>query len=104
MGSRGRRDVLLKLADLWEKESSTLAKLESFNNGSPIGISEFIMKDLCNEWRYNAGWADKIEGRVVQSAEEGLHVYTRREPIGVCGMIVPWNLPLWCLVVKLATH
>ncbi|KAL0482203.1 aldehyde dehydrogenase [Acrasis kona] len=102
MGATGRRDVLLRLADLWEKESEELAKLESFNNGSPINLSMYITKDLVNEWRYNAGWADKIEGRVVQSCKNDLHVYTRREPIGVCGMIVPWNLPLWCLVVKLA--
>ena len=42
--------------------------------------------------RYFAGWADKIHGKVIETTEERLN-YTRHEPIGVCGAIIPWNFP-----------
>ncbi|KAL6066357.1 Retinal dehydrogenase 1, variant 2 [Balamuthia mandrillaris] len=101
MSGSKRRDLLLKLATLWEREAPALGKLEALNNGTLPAFQGAVIGALANDWRFNAGWADKIDGRVVE-ASPGTHTYVRREPIGVCGLILPWNVPLWTLVVKLA--
>jgi len=60
-----------------------------------------VIGGLVNDWRYHAGWADKVDGRQLEVAP-GTHCYVKREPLGVCGLILPWNVPLWTMVVKLA--
>lgn len=100
-GHKGRRNTLLKFADLLEKHADELATLESFNNGSPLPLASLFIKNCPDDVRYFAGWCDKVDGRVV-SVDGPFHVYTRREPIGVCGMILPWNVPVWALLIKLA--
>lgn len=89
---RGR--LLFRLADLIERDRVYLASLETLDNGKPYtnsfsGDVELVIKNL----RYFAGWADKLQGKTIPT--DGPHfAYTRHEPIGVCGQIIPWNFPL----------
>ncbi|XP_071791693.1 aldehyde dehydrogenase, mitochondrial-like [Asterias amurensis] len=97
--TRGR--LLSKLADLIERDQNYLASLETLDNGKPYSISiavdlQMVIKCL----RYYAGWADKIEGKTIP-VDGDFFCYTRQEPIGVCGQIIPWNFPLLMLAWKL---
>lgn len=103
MGTRGRQELLLKFSVLWKTKIDELAELESLNNGTSVTLQRSVIEGLLNEIRYHAGFCDKIDGRVVgvDGTMSEYHVYTVREPIGVCAMIIAWNLPLWCLIVKM---
>ena len=94
---RGR--LMIKLADLIEKEAEELAILESLNCGKTITDSRGDLQGVCNTLRYYAGWADKIEGRTVPVKGNFLS-YTLRQPVGVVGQIIPWNFPLLMLAWK----
>ncbi|MEK6800103.1 MAG: aldehyde dehydrogenase family protein [Planctomycetota bacterium] len=97
---RGR--LLYKLADLIEKNARELAALETLDNGKPIRDS--LTSDVPSTaaiFRYFAGWADKIHGKVLPVAGP-FHTYTRHEPVGVCGQIIPWNFPMLMLAHKWA--
>jgi len=100
-----RRDRLLKLADLIERDREFLQELESLDNGKPIGVggrygSSIDLHLVIQCYRYYAGWADKIMGNTVP-VDGNNFCYTRREPIGVCGCIIPWNFPLLMQAWKL---
>lgn len=88
-----RRELLYKLGDLIEENAEKLASIEAVDAGmlyrDSMGLSVPQAAEAC---RYFAGWADKIDGRSVK-IPQGM-AYTRREPIGVCAAIVPWNCPL----------
>lgn len=89
---RGRR--LNRLADLIEKNLEELAALETLDNGKPINDSRAVDLPLVIDcFRYYAGWADKIHGQTIP-VRGPFFTYTRREPVGVCGQIIPWNFPL----------
>ncbi|HUE52571.1 MAG TPA: aldehyde dehydrogenase family protein [Terriglobales bacterium] len=89
---RGR--LIWKLADLVEKNIDELAELETLDNGKPIFESRYVdMPMVIDVLRYYAGWATKIHGETVNTFETAF-TYTLREPVGVVGMIVPWNFPL----------
>lgn len=88
---RGR--LLSNLADLIETHSETLASIESSNNGKPMSLSRIDVQLSADCIRNYGGWANKIYGDVVDSGE-GYFNYIRREPIGVCGQVIPWNFPL----------
>ena len=108
-----RERLLLKLADLIEKNAQTLAELESIDNGKSAVIAKVIDVSVAVSClRYMAGWATKIEGSTLDISVPYIpggefHAYTRREPVGVVGAIVPWNFPLlltcWKLGPALAT-
>jgi len=94
---RERGAVLYRLADLIEENQEELAALEVLNNGKPI--REVRAADLplvIATFRYFAGWADKIYGETipVDRAMGNFLCYTKREPVGVCGQIIPWNFPM----------
>ena len=94
MNARERGRLLYKLADLIEQNIDELAALETLDNGKPINDSRNIDLPLVIEcYRYYAGWADKIEGRTIP-VNGPYFTYTRHEPVGVCGQIIPWNFPL----------
>lgn len=98
-----RAMLLFKLADLIDAHADALAELETLNNGKPLRVSRkgdlpYVTKHL----RYQAGWADKIEGTTIPVTYPNQFVYTRREPLGVVGAIIPWNFPLLMAVWKLA--
>jgi len=88
-----RGKLLVKLADLIEKNLDLLAAVESLDNGKAIGMAKGDVGMVAGCLRYYGGWADKIEGKVMDTNPETF-TYTRQEPIGVCGQIIPWNFPL----------
>jgi aldehyde dehydrogenase (NAD+) len=94
MFARERGRLMYKLADLIEKNKDELAALESLDNGKPLRDS--LAADLplvIDCYRYYAGWADKNEGRTIP-INGPYFCYTRHEPVGVVGQIIPWNFPL----------
>ncbi len=91
-GERGR--LIWKLADLLENNIDEFAELETLDNGKPIFESRYVdMPMVVDVLRYYAGWATKTYGETVNTFETAF-TYTLREPVGVVGMIVPWNFPL----------
>jgi aldehyde dehydrogenase (NAD+) len=101
MSARDRGRLMMKWADLIDEHAEELARLEVLDNGKPIGEAlGYDIPSSAATIRYFAGWADKIEGRTIPVA--GPHfTYTRREPVGVCGLIIPWNFPLAMAAWKL---
>jgi len=88
-----RGKLLAKLADLIEKNADLLAAVESLDNGKAIGMAKVDISMVAGCLRYYGGWADKVEGKVIDTNAETF-AYTRQEPIGVCGQIIPWNFPM----------
>jgi aldehyde dehydrogenase (NAD+) len=89
---RGR--LMHKLADAIEKNIDELAQLESLDNGKPLRDARGADLPLTVKcYRYYAGWADKFHGRTIP-IEGNYFCYTRLEPVGVVGQIIPWNFPL----------
>src|SRR5207253_11352162 len=94
MNASQRGRLLNKLADLIEQNKEELAALESLDNGKTY--RDAIAADLpltIKCYRYYAGWADKIHGKTIP-VEGPYFCYTRHEPVGVVGQIIPWNFPL----------
>jgi aldehyde dehydrogenase (NAD+) len=107
MNARERGRCLYRLADLVEKNADELAMLETLDNGKPIRDSKAADLPLAIDcYRYYAGWADKIEGKTIP-INGPFFCYTRHEPVGVVGQIIPWNFPIlmqaWKLGPALAT-
>lgn len=96
-----RAKVLLKVADLLEENIEELAGLETRNNGKPLRESEYDVQDAAGCFRYYAGIINKGLGETYH-VPENMQAMVVREPIGVCGQIVPWNYPLLMSVWKLA--
>jgi aldehyde dehydrogenase (NAD+) len=102
MSAAERGKLLNRLADLIEKHQDELATLESLDNGKPRHIAlaaDLPLSIAC--YRYYAGWADKIQGKTIPIAGD-YFCYTRHEPVGVVGQIIPWNFPLLMQAWKLA--
>src|SRR6266705_2305810 len=103
-----RAKVLWKIGDMIEERADEFAQLDSLDNGKPI--NEMLLFDVpltAATFRYYAGWVTKLEGATQQTSFPGSYLsYTRREPVGVVGQIIPWNFPLlmaaWKLGVALA--
>ncbi|KAK4190335.1 aldehyde dehydrogenase domain-containing protein [Podospora australis] len=91
---------LLKLAELIEKNTDLLAAVEALDNGKSITMARGDVGAVVGCIRYYGGWADKVEGKTIDIAPDMFH-YTRQEPIGVCGQIIPWNFPLLMLAWKI---
>jgi len=90
-----RAALMLRLAELIDTHADELAELESLDTGKPVKLAKIVdVGKAAEHLRYYAGWPTKIEGRTVPVSQPGVHVYTRREPVGVCGQIIPWNFPL----------
>jgi aldehyde dehydrogenase (NAD+) len=94
MDARDRGRLMNKLADLVEANLDELATLESLDNGKPISDARAADLPLTIDClRYYAGWADKLTGDTIP-IRGNYFCYTRREPVGVVGQIIPWNFPL----------
>jgi aldehyde dehydrogenase (NAD+) len=94
MSAAERGRLLYKLADLMESHKEELAALETLDNGKPIRDSLNVdLPASIATYRYYAGWADKIHGKTIPSSGP-YFTYTRHEPVGVVGQIIPWNFPL----------
>ena len=102
MAASERGRLLNRLAELIEKHADELAQLESLDNGKPYLVAKTADLPLTIAcYRYFAGWADKIQGRTIPVAGN-YFCYTRLEPVGVVGQIIPWNFPLLMQAWKLA--
>ena len=102
MSASERGKLLYKLAELVDKNLEGLARLETLDNGKPLSVSRSIDLPLTIAcYRYFAGWADKMQGRTIP-INGNYFCYTRREPVGVVGQIIPWNMPLLMQAWKLA--
>ncbi|KAK6000575.1 hypothetical protein QM012_003300 [Aureobasidium pullulans] len=97
-----RAALLNKLADLMEKNADDLIAIECADTGkTPRQCSSLDLPGSIGTLRYYAGWADKING-LTSFNIPGTFSYTKREPVGVCGQIIPWNFPLLMFVWKIA--
>jgi acyl-CoA reductase-like NAD-dependent aldehyde dehydrogenase len=102
MPAAGRERLMHALADAIEARAEEFAQIESLDNGKPVGLAQYVdVAGAVGHIRYFAGWPTKIEGGVLPVGAPGLHVYTRREPVGVAGQIIPWNFPLLMAAWKL---
>lgn len=92
MSASNRGRILYRLADLIDQNINELSALETLDNGKPLrdSLGDLTLASRC--YRYYAGWADKNHGKVIP-VEGSYFCYTRHEPVGVVGQIIPWNFP-----------
>ncbi|NWF59923.1 MAG: aldehyde dehydrogenase family protein [Fischerella sp.] len=100
MSATRRGELLYKLADLIEQNIDELARLETLDNGKPLHDSYGDLRLVIACYRYYAGWADKVQGKTIP-INGPYFCYTRHEPVGVVGQIIPWNFPLLMQAWKL---
>jgi phenylacetaldehyde dehydrogenase len=99
-----RAAALWRLGDLLLENTKELAAIETLDQGKPYWLTEVSdIPSAAGLFHYMSGWATKIEGNTIPISAPGVyHAYTRREPIGVVGLIVPWNFPLVITAWKVA--
>lgn len=97
-----RRDLLFRLADLVERDTEIFAHIGALEIGTPVAAVRMIPPKFVAWTKYAAGWADKLEGRVVSTfQDDSVFDFTLNEPYGVIGMILTWNGPLMALAMKI---
>ncbi|XP_062853461.1 cytosolic 10-formyltetrahydrofolate dehydrogenase isoform X2 [Trichomycterus rosablanca] len=106
MNPRDRGRLIYKLADLMEQHQEELATIESIDSGAvyTLALKTHIGMSI-QTFRYFAGWCDKIQGSTIpinQARPNRNITFTKKEPIGVCGIVIPWNYPLMMLAWKTA--
>ncbi|MET0660597.1 MAG: aldehyde dehydrogenase family protein [Steroidobacteraceae bacterium] len=98
-----RAKILWRVGDLIDQHHKELTQLETLNNGMPAELGGYTISFGAEAFRYYAGWCTKISGRTAETSTPArMHAYTLREPVGVAGMITPWNSPLSLAATKLA--
>jgi acyl-CoA reductase-like NAD-dependent aldehyde dehydrogenase len=98
-----RAAMLWRIAELIDANADELAELETRDQGQPYFIARNVSIPAAAEhFRYYAGWVTKIEGETSPVSIPGVFHYTLREPVGVCGLIIPWNFPLLITSWKIA--
>ena len=98
---RVRGAYLFKLADLIEAKKELIASIESADNGKTLALARGDVGLVIDYIRSAAGYADRLGGRTIDTGD-GYANFTYREPLGVCGQIIPWNFPLMMLSWKIA--
>ncbi|VVA48011.1 NAD/NADP-dependent betaine aldehyde dehydrogenase [Serratia ficaria] len=98
-GARGK--LLLKLAELVERNADELARIETLDTGKIIRETRAQIAYVAEYYRYYAGLADKMEGRTLAIDKADTETWTRREPVGVVAAIIPWNSQLFLSAVKI---
>lgn len=96
-----REEVLLRLANLVERDFDLLATIEALDTGKPRAEAWYDIKEVIGVLRYYAGWCTKATGATIPAPRQFFAV-TLRDPVGVCAAITPWNYPLPILMYKLA--
>ncbi|KAI9815999.1 MAG: mitochondrial aldehyde dehydrogenase [Pycnora praestabilis] len=101
MATTDRGNMMMKLSALVEEHAETLATIETWDNGKPysVALGEDVA-EVAGTLKYYGGYADKIHGQVIDT-NPAKFAYTIREPLGVCGQIIPWNYPLAMAAWKL---
>ncbi|KAJ0178889.1 hypothetical protein K1T71_005664 [Dendrolimus kikuchii] len=102
MDASERGAILNKFADLIERNLEYLVALESYNNGMVLNFGKFFIKNTVGTIRYIASLADKVQGDTIPINGE-YFTYTLKQPVGVCGLILPWNGPIGLFVNKVCT-
>ena len=102
MRAAERAGFLFKLADFIEKNADALAELETRNNGKPLREAKYDVADAAGCFRYYAGLVTKPLGQTYEVGDPAIQAMVVREPVGVCGQIIPWNYPLLMAAWKLA--
>jgi aldehyde dehydrogenase (NAD+) len=103
MPASQRRNLLLRLASLFEDRSEALAKLTVIENGTPFSFAAFVSSSTPAEWfRYYAGWADKLEGNVPPMLAGTGFNYSVRVPYGVIAVLIAFNVPMAFIGMKVA--
>jgi aldehyde dehydrogenase (NAD+) len=101
IGPHERARFLYRIAELIDKHTDELAELETLDNGKGVMFSKaFDVPAAAETFRYYAGWCTKLYGETNPS-DPSMFNYTLREPVGVCGQIIPWNFPLLMAAWKL---
>ncbi len=96
-----RGKLLYRLAELIEENAETLGKIETTDSGKLLAETAAQTRYVGDYYRYYAGLADKIEGAVLPIDKPDMHVFTRREPIGLVVAVVPWNAQMFLTATKL---
>jgi acyl-CoA reductase-like NAD-dependent aldehyde dehydrogenase len=101
--SAAQRGALInRLAELIEAHGDELAELEALDNGKPVKMAKFVdVAATVAHFRHFAGWPERIHGDVLPVHQSDMLCYTRKEPVGVCGQIIPWNFPMLMAAWKL---
>lgn len=103
MSPAQRAQVIWRIGELIEEHGDELAELETRDQGQPIGVARQVSVGAAAEhFRYYAGWVTKITGDTNPLSFPSTFNYTLREPVGVCGLIIPWNFPLMITAWKVA--
>jgi acyl-CoA reductase-like NAD-dependent aldehyde dehydrogenase len=103
MSSHDRGVLIWRLADAIEARKDIFGQLDALDNGKPFAKARDVDAVYsARHFRYFAGWASKIEGRTIPVSDPRRLNYTRAEPVGVCGLITPWNYPTLMVAWKLA--
>lgn len=102
MPANERRNLMLRFADLLEREAVTLGRLARVDNSLVRVVSDGGPHVAADLFRYNAGWADKIGGEVISTWPQPALDYTYDEPYGVVAVIIPWNGPVYAMGMVLA--
>ncbi|AVM01590.1 betaine-aldehyde dehydrogenase [Gordonia iterans] len=103
-----RERLIWRVGDILSERAEIFGQLEALDNGKSVAIATAVdVGWSADVWRYNAGLATKIKGASINpsmpfSPDGQFHAYTRRESLGVCGQIVPWNFPILMATWKLA--
>ena len=100
--ARERGDLLLRVADLLQRDKAELARMESLDTGKRLVESEFDIDDVTSVFRHFGLVADADGGRVVDTGRADVVSRVVHEPVGVCGLITPWNYPLLQVSWKVA--
>uniref|UniRef100_A0A665WW93 10-formyltetrahydrofolate dehydrogenase n=1 Tax=Echeneis naucrates TaxID=173247 RepID=A0A665WW93_ECHNA len=106
MNPRDRGSLLYKLADLMEEHQEELATIESIDSGAvyTLALKTHVGMSI-QTFRYFAGWCDKVQGKTIpinQARPNRNLTFTKKEPLGVCAIVIPWNYPLMMLAWKSA--
>jgi acyl-CoA reductase-like NAD-dependent aldehyde dehydrogenase len=101
MTQTARGKLLYRLADLIEQHAEALGRIETTDSGKLLAETASQTRYVGDYYRYYAGLADKIEGAVLPIDKPDMHVFTRREAIGVVAAIVPWNAQMFLTATKL---
>jgi acyl-CoA reductase-like NAD-dependent aldehyde dehydrogenase len=96
-----RSEILFKVGELIKRNIPELAQLEALDSGKPVSLASGEMWAAGEVFRYYSGWPTKIYGETNPS-DDSLFIYSLREPVGVCGGIIPWNFPLLMAAWKIA--
>jgi len=99
-----RAKIMWRIADLIDQRRDEIVELEVLNQGMPIMVAGWTMNMASEIFRYYGGWITKIHGITadIDSPMRNYHAYTIREPVGVAGLIVPWNGPFLFACFKFA--